>query len=85
MGFVNIADFKDPNDDEGRSYREVNNSKNHRFTVGQLVELESGARLFVAKQTRDCDGSLMYSLTPELDSDKYNWVHGYGEDSLYEV
>jgi len=85
--FINIADLKNPNDPQGRTYREINNANSHKFGLGVLVELESGIRLFIAKQTRDCDGTPLYSLTPELLRDDYplnklKWVHGYSEDGM---
>lgn len=89
--FINVADLKDPNDPQGRSYREVNRDKQHQFKVGQLVELrESGVRLFVAKLTRDCDETPLYSLTPEIDDEgselnMMKWIHGYCDESLEAV
>jgi hypothetical protein len=88
--FVNIADLKDPNDPEGRTYREINNATQHRFNVGQLVEVDDGVRLFVAKQTRDCDGTPLYYLTPHKGDYKQervgfanrNWSGGCPEDSM---
>lgn len=56
----NIADLKDPSDPRGRSYREINNAAEHKYNVGQLVEFEDGLRLFITKQTRDCDGTPLY-------------------------
>lgn len=87
---INIADLKDPNDPQGRTYREVNNARKHIFEVGELVEIEGGCRLFIAKQTRDCDGEPLYSLTYEIKDDElpYNqiyWVHGFGEDGMKHV
>jgi hypothetical protein len=86
----NIADFKDPNDKEGRTYREINNATKHNHEVGKLVEMENGVRLFVARQTRDCDGTPLYCLTPkENDYEQeqegfanHNWLNGISEDSI---
>lgn len=61
---TNIADLTDPNDAEGRSYREVNNAIKHSFAAGELVELEYGVRLFITRLTRDCDGTPLYCLGP---------------------
>ena len=81
--FENIADLRDPRDQQGRSYREVNSETKHNIAVGQLVELSNGARLFVAKQTRDCDGTPLYSLAPDTEFDnQYGWSHGYSEEDL---
>ena len=86
----NIADLDSGN---GKTYREINNEIKHKFEVGQLVELDDGVRLFVAQQTRDCDGTPLYCLTPKNgDYDQrregfanYNWVNGYPCDSLKAV
>lgn len=92
--FINIADLKDPNDGSGRTYRQVNAEKEHQVPVGSLVELETGARLFVVYQGRDCDMTPLYWLTPskddleEEDDDSRNqarkmkWSGGYSEGSL---
>ena len=85
-----ISDLKDPNDSQGRSYREVNNARVHKFTVGQLVEIEDGVRMFVAKQSRDCDGTPLYCLTHLKDDytqnregfANHNWVTGISEDYM---
>ena len=77
----------------GRSYREVNNAKTHSFKVGELVEIDHGVRLFVALQTRDCDGTPLYCLTPKKDDYKqnckgfanHNWLNGWPEDSMKKV
>ena len=90
---INVADLKCPGDPHGRSYREVNNSKQHKFDVGDLVETETGARLFVALQTRDCDGTPLYCLTPKKGDYMQcvpgfanpNWLNGYCEDSLNQI
>jgi len=49
--FISIADMVDIGDPEKRTYREINNSKYHNYSVGSLVELDSGCRLFVASHT----------------------------------
>lgn len=85
-----IHDLKDPNDDQGRTYREVNNAKQHKFKVGQLVEFRHGARLFVYRQTRDCGGTPLYVLTahttyhPNLNPN-HTLLYGYSEEGLVEV
>ena len=60
----NVADLIDPSDPEGRSYRELNNLKSHKFRAGQLVEIDDGVRLYVEHLTRDCDGTPLYVLSP---------------------
>jgi hypothetical protein len=91
--FINIADLKDPDDPQGRSYREVNREKTHKFNIGQLVELENGVRMFVVKQTRDCDQTPLYSLSPDKDDTEqqrenfanYGWHNGYSEEGMKAV
>lgn len=87
---VNIADLKDPSDPKGRTYRQVNNSTPHKFGLGLLVEIDGEVRLYIAKQTRDCDGTPLYSLTHEKREDDYPlnemyWVHGFSEDVMEAV
>jgi hypothetical protein len=93
---INVADLRDPDDSEGRSYRQVNAEKTHGIPEGALVELASGARLFVAHLGRDCDQTPLYWLAPETfdweptepvyDSARRSWmmkwIGGYGEESL---
>ena len=69
---VNIADLLDPDDPQGRSYRQVNAEKQHQIPIGALVEIVSvdenddhesnGVRLFVVFHGRDCDQTPLYSL-----------------------
>jgi hypothetical protein len=78
-----LADTVDPNDPEGRTYRQRNAAKAHAFPVASLVEMENGVRLFVAQHTRDCDQSPLYSLaTDQDDLDGDYWLHGFGEERL---
>ena len=82
--FINIADLMDPNDSQGRSYREVNTDKEHNIPLGTLVELENGARAFVVKHTRDCDMTPLYSLAinPDPEECKFSMSHGYDKEAL---
>jgi len=90
---MRIADLKDPKDLKERSYRQVNNAKTHKFSVGQLVEIDHGVRLFVAKLTRDCDGTPLYCLTPKKDDYTQNregfanpnWINGWPESLMKAV
>lgn len=76
MELTNIADLKDPLDTEGRTYREINLSTKHNLSIGDLVELDDGQRLFIARLTRDCDATPLYELEPP------EGLRGYSEDSL---
>lgn len=57
---INIADLPDPNDEQGRTYREINLATKHKYELGQLVEFEDGVRLFITRHLRDCDGTPLY-------------------------
>lgn len=70
MTFINVADLKDLNDPEGRTYREINNATKHKFKIGDLVELDNGVRLYVVFLSRDCDRTPLYSL---------GWKDEYGD------
>ena len=85
--FINVADLKDPDDPQSRSYREINAEKLHKIPTNTLVELESGARAFVVKHTRDCDQTPLYSLAIDLDPEqhKFSMCHGYDEESLKQI
>lgn len=67
-----VHDLTDPADPEGRSFKEVNLTKTHKWPIGTLVECtyangdNYGVRMFVAELTRDCDGTPLYTLTPSL-------------------
>ena len=63
VAFFSVADIKDPRDPQGRSYRQVNAAKTHSIPVGSLVETESGTRLWVAFQGRDCDMTSLYGTS----------------------
>ena len=84
---INVADLKDPNDPQGRSYREVNREHRHNIPVGILVELKNGVRAFVVKHTRDCDQTPLYSLAidPDPEQHKFSMCHGYDEESLKQI
>ena len=88
--FINVADIVDPDDPQGRTYRQVNAARPHTIPVGSLVELESGVRLFVIHHGRDCDMEPLYYLSPDRDDTTEKrkgfrndgWTGGYCEDSL---
>lgn len=87
---VIIADLVDPDDPRGRTYREVNRAKKHAIPLGTLVELESGARLFVVHHARDCDQTPLYHLSVDgserLEPGAFyypsEWSKGHGEQDL---
>lgn len=83
MDIINVADLVDPDDPQGRTYRQVNAAKTHGIPLGALVQLKSGARLFVVLHGRDCDRTPLYCLATDPDEeDKYRWLGGYSEGSL---
>ena len=81
--FINIADLDSGN---GKTYREINNEKNHGMPIGQLVEIDSGVRLFISRHKRDCDGTPLYVLSPFSDETTRPYqtqeIHGYAEECL---
>jgi hypothetical protein len=83
---INVADLACPNDPQGRTYRQINAAKAHGLALGALVEIESGARLFIVLLGRDCDQTPLYWLAAERgEDDKAKWIGGYPEDALTEA
>lgn len=96
--FINVADIQCSDDPEGRTYREINNAKEHSIPVGALVEIgdeeypskSDGVQLFVVCLSRDCDGTPLYYLAADPDDKKEKqpgfkntgWRGGYDETSL---
>ena len=91
-GFV-FADCINPK--TGNTFREDNFQKTHKIPVGSLVEIikdeeygtdddpNIGCRLRVILQTRDCDGTPLYSLGMfDPDREDRIFLNGYGEESL---
>ncbi len=75
---VNISDLKCPEDQHGRTYKEINRAERHALAVGQIVGIkDSGVRLLVKKLTRDCDETPLYSIG--FDD---HICHGYHIDDL---
>ena len=68
MGIINIADLKNP--ETGKTYREENNALQHKYKVGDLVEIipwdeeceYAGMRLYIIGCVKDCDGTPLYVL-----------------------
>jgi hypothetical protein len=82
MKVFNVADLVDPDDPQGRTYRQVNAAKTHGIALGALVELEEGgARLFVVKLGRDCDQTPLYwlDILPDGSGSQYG---GFDENQL---
>ena len=87
---IRISDLRDPSDPQGRTYREVNSAKKHKYPIGTLVELNHGARLWVVHHARDCDQTPLYCLSADPNDTEveregfYNasWVKGIPEESL---
>lgn len=72
MNFVILSDCVDPEDPQGRTYKQVNAAKQHTIPVGALVELIAdpkypskwdGVRAFVVHLGRDCDQTPLYYLS----------------------
>jgi hypothetical protein len=108
LELINIADLTNP--ETGKTWREENLVQVHQYPVGSLVEIchtideystredqiRNGLRLHVVAQTRDCDGTPLYSLgimgdnegdLAILESDTWplnvlEMFHGYGEEQL---
>jgi len=68
-----------------RTYRDVNLEKKHSIPIGALVELETGARLFVLRHVRDCDGTPLYTLDTCKRFLSALAHRGYPEESLTEI
>lgn len=94
--FINVADLVDPDDLQGRTYRQINAAKTHSIPIGSLVEVmmhdpaESGVRLFVVWLGRDCDQTPLYYLCHDPEDTvkehpkfrNHKWVGGFSEESL---
>lgn len=85
---VNVADLINPK--SKLTWREENSLKRHNIPVGTLVEIESGARLFVVSLDRDCDMTPLYCLCADRNDTtrqrdgfaNRKWYSGYPEESL---
>ena len=66
--FINVADIINPK--SGKTYRQENTEKQHKYKVDDLVEIigwdgddeYGGMRLYTIGCTRDCDGTPLYVL-----------------------
>lgn len=83
--FIN---FKDIVEENGKTIEQNNLEIKHKFNIGDLIEItEEGSRAFIALQTRDCDGTPLYSLSlsEEWLTDpcyKHYYQHGYNQNDL---
>lgn len=85
-----LHDLPDPDDPQGRTYKQINAERQHTIPLGALVELPNGSRLFVVCHERDCDMTPLYYLSydPEDTTQKVEgfknrgWTGGWPEDSL---
>lgn len=78
MPFIKISDLPDPNDPQGRSYKEVNLAKQHVHKIGDRVSIN----LFVTGNTRDCDGTPLYNLSYGMEDTKPD-IRNLSGDSIY--
>ena len=75
--FIFMSDIVEKN---GKTIKENNLEKKHKYPLNSLVELENGERLYIFKHTRDCDGSPLYSLGFKFNEEVLS--SGHGEESL---
>jgi hypothetical protein len=68
---TNIADLVDPDDSECRTYRQINNAKQHKYKIDAEVKVVIETE--ITGLTRDCDGTPLYSTT---------LAHGISEDAI---
>lgn len=82
---MNIQFVGDIVEENGKTVKENNLEKVHKFPHGMLVELESGERLYVCDHARDCDGTPLYGLCMLEDLVAYGTENGSIKESPYEV
>jgi hypothetical protein len=58
---TNIADLVDPEDSKCRTYRQINNAKQHKYKIDAEVKVIIETE--ITGLTRDCDGTPLYSTT----------------------
>lgn len=96
MKLANVSELVNP--ETGKTWKEENLELQHNIPIGSLVEVKFDrwlgggacmkvhARLWVAKHTRDCDGTPLYSLSrwkdPEVAHYAGSSYHGFTEDNL---
>jgi len=74
--FIMFGDIVEKN---GKTIRENNLEKTHKYPIGSLIELTDGERLYVMSYGRDCDGSPLYRLGIKEDSSEDPLPGWYGE------
>ena len=87
---IHISDLRDPDDIQGRNYRQVNASKVHTIPIGALVEMSNGSRAFIVWHGRDCDQTPLYYVSLDCEDTIENrpgwknpgWRGGYSEKSF---
>jgi hypothetical protein len=86
--FIFVGDIVEAN---GKTIRENNQERPHKFALGTLVEIHgsedfgwNGCRLYVRSLSRDCDGSPLYVLG-SLDLDDRPTLFGMDEEGMREV
>ena len=95
-----VHNLIDPDDRQGRTYKEINLEKQHVIPLGTLVEVKWDdwfgegccwkvhARLWVIAHRRDCDGTPLYSLSRWSDpafATAHDAYHGFAEEELIPV
>jgi len=71
-----IIFFGDIVEENGKTIKENNLAREHKYPIGSLVELENGERLFVMAYTRDCDGNPLYNLGFRWNKETLSRNHG---------
>lgn len=77
--FQMICDLKDPDDEQGRTFREVAAATGHKIPIGARVATCDKMVLFVTEHIRDCDSTPLYSVGSEGGT---TYTRGYAEENL---
>jgi len=95
---IKVVFLSDIIESNGKTVKENNLAKQHKFNIGDLVEFINskdmedcaGVRMYIVAQNRDCDGTPLYCLCHDKSHTTVNcrgfrnldWISGYGEESL---
>jgi len=88
FNFIFVSDIVEKN---GKTVRENNLLLKHKLPIGSLVEIKNtGVRLFIVAHHRDCDGTPLYMLSPDVDDREEpkppyflsKWTGGYSITNL---